>query len=89
MITAYLKNHFVSHILAVSGFTENDNWITFTYSPGLGSDQCMSFFKDGKNGYNLTIGNITYTPEQVIENPNRILALMQTELLNDNIEALP
>ena len=49
----------------------------------------VSFNKHTKNGYLLKIGNKTFKPAQIIENPEHILALMKQDFLKQTLEELP
>lgn len=49
----------------------------------------VSFNKHTKNGYLLKIGNKTFKPAQVLENPEHILALMKQDFVKQALEKLP
>lgn len=49
----------------------------------------VSFNKHTKNGYLLKIGNKTFKPAQIIENPEHILALMKQDFVKQALEKLP
>lgn len=49
----------------------------------------IGFNKYTKIGYLLKIGNKTFKPAQIIENPEHILALMKQDFVKQALEKLP
>lgn len=88
MITIHLKNSHKADVKSVKGFVEDAHCLNLVYTNDSPYTNYISYDLDNKTGHNITIGDITYTPKQIIENPEYILTLMNQELTKDAIEAL-
>ena len=89
MITIHLKNSHKADVKSVKGFVKDAHCLNLVYTNDRPYTNYISYDRDNKTGNNITIGDVTYTPEQIIENPEYILTLMNQELTKDAIEALP
>ena len=89
MITIHLKNSHKADVKTVKGFVKDAHCLNLVYTNDSPYTNYISYDMDNKTGHNITIGDVTYTPEQIIENPEYILTLMNQELTKDAIEALP
>ena len=89
MITIHLKNSHKADVKSVKGFVKDAHCLNLVYTNDSPYTKYISYDRDNKTGHNITIGDVTYTPEQIIENPEYILTLMNQELTKDAIEALP
>lgn len=89
MITIHLKNNNKTDVKSVKGFVEDTHCLNLVYTNDSPYTNFISYDRDNKTGYSITIGDTTYTVEQILENPEYILALMNQELAKDAIEALP
>lgn len=89
MITIHLKNNNKTNVKSVKGFVEDAHCLNLVYTNDSPYTNFISYDRDNKTGHSITIGDTTYMVEQILENPEYILALMNQELAKDAIEALP
>ena len=89
MITIHLKNSYKANVKSIKGFVEYSNYLNLVYTNDSPYTNYISYNRNNKTGHSITIGDVTYTPEQILENPEHILNLMNQELTKDAIEALP
>ena len=90
MITIHLKEKHKANVKSIKGLVKDPRFLHLVYNNNDSPyTNYISYDLDNKTGHSITIGDVTYTPEQILENPEYILALMNQELAKDAIEALP
>lgn len=87
------KKDIKENVLEPVKFVEDATYLNLFYHK-ITSDKreisdYVGFNKYTKNGYLLKIGNKTFKPAQIIENPEHILALMKQDFVKQALEKLP
>lgn len=87
------KKNITENVLEPVKFTEDAIYLNLFYHrlnyQRREISDYVSFNKYTKQGYLLKIGNKTFKPAQIIENPEHILALMKQEFVKQTLEELP